>query len=211
MEVAHEEAEICTNQDSTKRHVPYNTLLATTTIPTLLKLANKKKTCCIKNMLHQNMSHQNVYDPTGLHETPPLWLFTVSNTVSNTQFFATPASPSLTRSGSADSFASNHVWEETLEKVFRTKQPTLHAISALFPLSHVVLKVVAFLGVRHFDWGHLHVNAPSDPDGHSGIGGVFWMPMDDVLFLPCARHKCPEATGSNRPFVCRYSCDKGRG
>ena len=103
------------------------------------------------------------------------------------------------------------VWEETLEKVFRTKQPTLHAISALFPLSHVVLKVVAFLGVRHFDWGHLHVNAPSDPDGHSGIGGVFWMPMDDVLFLPCARHKCPEATGSNRPFVCRYSCDKGRG
>jgi hypothetical protein len=88
------------------------------------------------------------------------------------------------------------VWEETLEKVFRTKQPTLHAISALFPLSHVVLKVVAFLGVRHFDWGHLHVNAPSDPDGHSGIGGVFWMPMDDVLFLPCARHKCPEATGS---------------
>ena len=27
------------------------------------------------------------------------------------------------------------VWVETLEKVFRTKQPTLHAISSLFPLS----------------------------------------------------------------------------
>lgn len=69
-------------------------------------------------MLHQNMSHQNVYDPTGLHETPPLWLFTVSNTVSNTQFFATPASPSLTRSGSADSFASNHVCGRKLSKRF---------------------------------------------------------------------------------------------
>ena len=67
------------------------------------------------------------------------------------------------------------VWEETLEKVFRTKQPTLHAISALFPLSHVVLKVVAFLGVRHFDWGHLHVNAPSDPDGRIGVRHPLWI------------------------------------
>ena len=163
-------------------------------------------------MLHQNMSHQNVYDPTGLHETPPLWLFTVSNTVSNTHFFATPASPSLTRSGSADSFASNHVCGWKLSKRFsglNNRHYTRFPHCFPWALSHVVLKVVAFLGVRHFDWRHLH--APSDPDGHSGIGGVFWMPMDDVLFLPCARHKCPEATGSNRPLVCRYSCDKGRG
>ena len=133
----------------------------------------------------------------------PLWLFTVNNPVPKAQFFCHTSKAILdTQRFRRPLCIQPCVWEEIPEKVFRTEQPTLHAISALFPLSHVVRKVVAFLGVRHFDGGHLHVNPPSDPDGRSGIGGVFWMPMDAVLYLPCARHKCPEATGSNRPFVC---------
>ena len=99
------------------------------------KLANKKKhvaskTCCIKTCRIKMFMIQ-----LGCTKPPLVALHCQQHCVQHAFFCHTSKSILDTQRFRRLLCIQPCVWVETLEKVFRTKQPTLHAISSLFPLS----------------------------------------------------------------------------